>query len=171
MPIKLSNPFDVIIKAYTNLYGNIDIKIAFDPNMESEKISEIFVENGTAKLIHLNYRLPMSRLVEITGHELAHVRVGVFDDDTVKDPHGKEWDECYYALRNEFVKIVMEKATSRRRIKIIRASKDDWYDIGEEYIVRDDEIYKGIGIQVELLKPELARTYYIPDGDYEHITS
>lgn len=34
------------------------------------------------------------------------------------------------------------------RIKIIRAKEWNWYKVGEEYVIKDSEKYKSIGVQV-----------------------
>jgi len=166
MGMIIHNPLELVAEAYKNLYGDVDITVSFNPDIETE--SEMYVNaDNEPKVIFLHYTLPVHKAVEILGHQLAHVKTGKYDDHS--DAHGDDWEVAYDDIRNEFTRLVTKKVTNRKKIKIIRASEEDWYKIGEEYIVKDEELYKGIGIQIEVLKPEIARTDYIPDGDYEYI--
>ena len=54
-------------------------------------------------------------------------------------------------------------------IEIIKAKEGNWYDVGEQYLVRDEEKYRGIGVQVYNGDLNTGHPDVVMDGDYKYI--
>jgi hypothetical protein len=82
----LNNPFDIVIQATKELYGDIDTDIQFDDRIKFFKFGlfrygnhcgeTIFPYNNSTPLINISTNIPFNRMPEILAHELAHVVAG-----------------------------------------------------------------------------------------------
>lgn len=54
-------------------------------------------------------------------------------------------------------------------IEITKAKEGKWYDVGEQYLVRDEEKYRGIGVQVYNGDINTEHPDVVMDGDYKYI--
>jgi hypothetical protein len=109
----INNPYDGIIEAVTNLYGEIDCKVQYNPAIESEMNGShgctIYGENGII-YIDISTNIPFIQTVEVLAHELAHlVRSKVNSENEDSEGHDKYWDIIFDNIFNEYNRIAQEK--------------------------------------------------------------
>lgn len=55
------------------------------------------------------------------------------------------------------------------KVKVVNSHEDNWYQVGEIYIVRDSEKYSNIGVQVWNSNDDNKHPDIIMNGDFEYI--
>lgn len=112
----LNTPFEDVIQATKNLYGDINCEILIDPELATEEECygmTQWIEDGRV-LITLDGRTSIERLIEILGHELAHVVV----DRTEKDDHGQIWEEVFDNIFKEYNRYCERKYSDKNQKKV-----------------------------------------------------
>jgi len=102
--LKIANdPFKVVLQAAEELWPDLKVDIQWNPTMKMNKKEygcTIFPEDGSTPLIELNPGLKVKYAVEILGHELAHVVVGVGAG------HGPEWQKAFEAIFDKYSELM-----------------------------------------------------------------
>lgn len=101
-----NDPFAMVYQAFKNLYPDKDCVIYWKPNLKDKNGvsvygTTIFVDDGSI-IIAINPELKVCDAIEILGHELAHVAVGV------DAGHGPEWETAFDAIGEEYDRIGKE---------------------------------------------------------------
>lgn len=113
------NPFDLIMQAYNNLY-NKPCKVEFVSGLTPQSFpfrlvrlfrptlgpwgNTLFPEDGGIPVVSIDSLTPFEAVIEIIGHELAHVAVGA----GCADDHGLEWETAFEAINQEFTRLFKE---------------------------------------------------------------
>lgn len=143
--IEFNDPLADVIQAVVNLYGEIDAVIQYNPEMPKKYNFKIlgrnlaigkkplgetfFPDDGTTPIISLNPNIPLIHLVEILGHEFAHVIVG-FDGD-----HDKDWEFAFNRVQKEYDRIVDEKIMERPIPSFLSIEKLDVPGRGKGFVI------------------------------------
>lgn len=98
-----NDPFAILCKAFRNLYPEKEYECVWDNrNMETEEGTAYgltqFSEDRPPR-IEVNPELQIFDAVEILGHELAHVAVGV------EHEHDEVWEQAFDSINREYVRI------------------------------------------------------------------
>lgn len=102
-----NTPFDDVIQAAINVFGEINCEVGFDQDLQQTQEAygvTQFCEDGTV-YIELDANTPVVHLVETLAHELAHVIV----NRTEKDDHGEKWEETFNKIFDEYNRYCSEK--------------------------------------------------------------
>ena len=99
----LNDPFSLVWKAFHNLYPDKKCEIYYDEHEETEETSDskeygitLFPDDGSIPIVSIFAEYPVSILVEILAHELAHVAVGPGHD------HDGLWEEAFENIYQEY---------------------------------------------------------------------
>lgn len=101
----INTPLDDVIQSVSNLYGELNCDIVFDPELRNrENVYGLtnFFEDGTI-LIELDTESSLNIIVETLAHELAHVVAGVDAE------HGDKWEEVFENIFVEYERYCKEK--------------------------------------------------------------
>lgn len=110
----LNTPFEDVIQATRNLYGDFDCEIEWDNKLkEEEKVYGVttFFPNGKV-IITLDAKTEVETQVETLGHELAHVIVGH------EVEHGAEWEEVFDNIFKEYNRYCERKYSDKNQKKV-----------------------------------------------------
>lgn len=134
--LSISNdPFEILFEAINNLYPKIECDIQVDPNIKApvrlfgKRLWGIcgytlFPDDGSMPEVRVSAHIPYVRVVEIIGHEVAHVVAGT------KAGHGAEWRQAFDAIKQEFDRLTREKVVMGRDNLAKRASRAPEYNQG-----------------------------------------
>lgn len=101
-----NDPFALVYMAFKNLYPNKDCECFLGGVTGRKHYGEtVFEDNGRAT-IYIKETLKMRDAVEILAHELAHVAAG-----ETEETHGKEWEEAFAAIHEEYESIANKMFT------------------------------------------------------------
>lgn len=98
-----NSPFEMLNKAFKNLYPDKNYIAYIDVDMKDENGKNVcgctqFVDNEIP-IIFIDASLSIQNAIEIFAHELAHVASGE------KAGHGQEWEKSFEDIFNEYNRI------------------------------------------------------------------
>lgn len=104
--IFLNSPFDILDKAFRNLYPNKEYVAYVLAEVEDEDGERAYgftrFEEGKIPIIAISAELRIKDAIEIFAHELAHVAVGE------EEGHGEQWNFQFDRLCEEYERIGTE---------------------------------------------------------------
>ena len=131
----INDMFSMVYQAFKNLYPGKECECQWQPEkMTDEDGTEVlgittYGDDGSV-YVDISASLKVADAVEILAHELAHVAVG-----EKAEPHGKEWEDAFDSIHNEFNRIG-EEMFDDKGVGIPVTS-------GKEY-VREEEKHDGL---------------------------
>lgn len=101
-----NSPFDLIDKAFKNLYPGKEYRACIEPDTIDDQGEKaygitIFYEDETP-IVAISAELAIKDAAEVFAHELAHVAAGEGAG------HGKEWEEAFNGISREYQRIGKE---------------------------------------------------------------
>lgn len=87
----VNDPLPIICEIARELKPDIDCQVQYHPGIDGAGCTTFPDEPTERILIDINADIPMIDVAEILAHELAHVIVGVTDEDG----HSVEWDQVF----------------------------------------------------------------------------
>ena len=102
-----NDPFALVWQAFKNLYPGKDCEVQWQPGIQDDGLSEQgygfteFCEDGSI-LVEVDANLRVSNAVEVLAHELAHVAVGI------ENENGAAWEAAFEAIFQEYGRIAEE---------------------------------------------------------------
>lgn len=110
--IFINSPFDILDKAFHNLYPEKTYKACIDPNMTDEKGELVYGYTQFVKddvpVIAISADLSIKNAVEVFAHELAHVAAGEGEG------HSKIWEKEFDKIYDEYHRVGDEMFGGRR---------------------------------------------------------
>lgn len=106
-----NSPFELIDKAFKNLYPGKEYKACIEPDITDDQGEKaygitIFYEDETP-IVAISAELAIKDAAEVFAHELAHVAAGEGAG------HGKEWEEAFDSISREYQRIGEEMFEGR----------------------------------------------------------
>ncbi len=101
----INDMFSIVYKAFTNLYPNKKCEVQWMPEIKDENGEIVFgctTFNEDGAFVDISAGSSVMGAVEVLAHELAHVAVGI------ENEHGKEWQDAFDAIFNEYGRIANE---------------------------------------------------------------
>lgn len=104
MPITLAfNPFTTVLDSARALWPDLDCEVVFAERIENEDGSEHacygmteFPDDGSRVTVVVSAAIPLTGVVEVLCHELAHVATPEDHD------HGPAWQAAFEAIHAEW---------------------------------------------------------------------
>lgn len=98
-----NSPFEMLNKAFKNLYPDKNYIAYIDVDMKDENGENVcgctqFVDNEIP-IIFIDASLSIQNAVEIFAHELSHVAVGE------NEGHGELWEKAFDEIQSEYNRI------------------------------------------------------------------
>jgi len=99
------NPYEVLLQAVKNLYGDFNVHIEFDASFRKRFVffghwgETCFPDDNGPPTIKVSAHLPVIHSLEIIAHELAHVIAGQ------SAGHNREWEEIFEKIYKEWEKL------------------------------------------------------------------
>lgn len=101
--IFINSPFEIIDKAFRNLYPDKEYKACIEVDMKDEEGNPVYgftqFSEGETPVVAISADLTIKDAAEIFAHELVHVAVGE------KKGHGEEWESAFDAIFKEYNRI------------------------------------------------------------------
>lgn len=101
--IFVNSPFEILGKAFHNLYPNKRYEACIDPDIQDEEGNVAYgftqFNESDTPIIAISAELTIKDAVEIFAHELAHVAAGE------SASHGEEWENAFENIFREFNRI------------------------------------------------------------------
>ena len=98
-----NSPFEMLDKAFKNLYPDRSYIAFIDVDMKDESGEKVYgctqFNAGDTPIIFIDASLSIQNAIEIFAHELAHVAVGA------NKGHGELWEKAFDEIRNEYNRI------------------------------------------------------------------
>ena len=98
-----NSPFELIYKAFKNLYPEKEYKACIEPNIidvQGEKAYGVTIFFGNdLPIVAISAELAIKDAAEVFAHELAHVAAGEGAG------HGEEWEEAFENIHKEYQRI------------------------------------------------------------------
>lgn len=98
-----NSPFEMLDKAFKNLYPDKSYIAFIDVDMKDESGEKVYgctqFNDNDIPVIFIDSSLSLQNAIEIFAHELAHVASGE------KAGHGKEWEKSFEDIFNEYNRI------------------------------------------------------------------
>jgi len=107
--LKMVNQISIIKRVFEHIYPDVDCYLQFDDSLRKILFwggwgYTIFPDDKTQiPIIKISTRLPFKYLIEIVGHELAHVVAGE------EAGHGDSWKFVFNLLSVEYVKLLVSE--------------------------------------------------------------
>lgn len=101
----VNTPFDDVIQATKNIYGEIYCEIEFDSTLkEVEGVYGLttWLPNGRV-IVSLDAKTEIETQIETLGHELAHVVAGADEE------HGPKWEKIFNDIFEEYNRYCKDK--------------------------------------------------------------
>lgn len=100
-----NTPFEDVIQSATNIYGELNCEIGFNPKLHCEEEAygvTQWCEDGTV-VVQLDADTSITHLIEILAHELAHVIIGKDEE------HTEKWEKAFDNIFKEYNRYCKEK--------------------------------------------------------------
>ena len=98
-----NSPFEILDKAFKNLYPDKSYIAFIDVDMKDESGGKVYgctqFNDGDTPIIFIDASLSIQNAVEIFAHELAHVAVGA------NEGHGELWGKSFDEIQSEYNRI------------------------------------------------------------------
>ena len=98
-----NSPFEMLDKAFKNLYSDKSYIAFIDVDMKDENGEKVYgctqLNDCDTPIIFIDASLSIQNAIEIFAHELAHVAVGV------NEGHGELWEKAFDEIQNEYNRI------------------------------------------------------------------
>lgn len=108
-----NDPFSLVWEAFKNLYPGKECEVWYDQHNEEGHENEygctLFPDDGSAPVVSIFAEHPVNILVEILGHELAHVAVGQGHD------HDEEWEKAFDEIFMEYTRLSEARYGAREK--------------------------------------------------------
>lgn len=110
MSVFKNDPYEIVWKAFKELYPNKECSVYFDDEMDLYKddgspiygFTNFPSEQSDKIIVCVSSEISVSDSIEILAHELAHVAVGESFE------HGKEWEEAFDKIHKRYYEIGKE---------------------------------------------------------------
>ncbi len=103
----INDPFEEVLQAVRELYGETDVEIQFHPglgeNGEGPFGETIFPDDGGTPLVNISMNINILDALEVLGHELAHVVAGLAEE------HSPQWKLVFKKIHKKFDEIQERK--------------------------------------------------------------
>lgn len=97
MPISIQNPISQVIDAALTVFPDLDCDLRFADFPEEGPYGETFwPDDGGRTIVQVAANITLEGVLEVIGHELAHVAVGP------NMGHGPQWEAAFDAIHKEF---------------------------------------------------------------------
>ena len=100
----VNDPFRIVYTAFKNLFPECDCDVQWDSELEDEDGKPVFgtttFADGHKPLVNISPSLTMYNALEILGHELAHVAVGI------DGGHGSDWKKAFDSIHREYLRLL-----------------------------------------------------------------
>lgn len=104
--IFVNDPFEILNKAFSNLYPEKQYKACFMTELEDEEGNTVYgftqFDDGEIPVIAISAELTIKDATEIFAHELAHVAAGEGEG------HGEKWEMEFEKMFKEYHRIGKE---------------------------------------------------------------
>lgn len=158
----LNTPFEDVIQATRNLYGDIACEIEWDNTLkELENVYGVttFLQDGRV-VITLDARTEVETQVETLGHEIAHVIVGH------EMEHGEEWEEIFDNIFQEYNRYCKRKYSDDNQVKSTykgcRGALELIADVAYDY--DNAKTVKSLKALVDEIRQEALRALELGEG-------
>lgn len=99
----VNSPFEIIDKAFRNLYPEKEYKACIELDMQDEKGNTVYgftqFNENEIPVVAISASLSIKDAAEVFAHELSHVVAGE------EDGHGAEWEKAFDAIFKEYNRI------------------------------------------------------------------
>lgn len=102
MTISIQNPIQIVADAATACFPDIDCDVTFAVFPDDGPYGQTFwPDDGRRTIVQVAVGIPFEAVIEVLGHELAHVAAG-------KDAgHGPIWEDAFNRIHTEYNRITI----------------------------------------------------------------
>lgn len=95
-----NSPFEMLDKAFKNLYPDKSYIAYIDVDMKDEDGEKVYgctqFQDNNTPIIFIDASLSIQNAIEIFAHELAHIAVGIDEE------HSQKWEDAFELIFKEY---------------------------------------------------------------------